>query len=222
MSKNIILQHWVGKLSELEKSSIEDMKSYAEYCGAEHRLIEGYFLDGLCPQGQKLHMLNEVFDDYDIVVMLDPDMFTNKLKKTKNIFTEETGIGRYFGLQPKIHKKVVMKHPMLSNINNAFWGGAIYRLEREMRKKLRQHIVIGELSQFNNEFFDEGMMHRLAVKTDIKNESKYHIDRGQWDSSSYENNNNSEIIHIRPRRSLGGPWTPKIQIYRELKERGLI
>ena len=38
---NIILQHFDGKLRELDKLSMANIQEYAELVGAEYRLIEG-------------------------------------------------------------------------------------------------------------------------------------------------------------------------------------
>ena len=42
--KNIILQHYTGELGELEKLSRDNIKKYAEFCGAEYQLIRGNLL----------------------------------------------------------------------------------------------------------------------------------------------------------------------------------
>ena len=83
--KKIILQHWIGELGELEKLSSKNIESYAKYCDADYRLLRGTFIPGLSPQSQKMHMLNKEFDEYDVVVMMDTDMFTRKGKR-KNIW----------------------------------------------------------------------------------------------------------------------------------------
>lgn len=220
--KKIILQHWQGPLGELEQLSSQNIQSYAEYCGAEYRLLKGKFINGLSPQSQKVHMLNEEFDDYDVVVMLDIDMFTRRGNR-KNIFTEETGIGRHYGIQESLIKGIKIKHPLLANTNNAYWGGSVYRIERAMRQKLRFKMNFEEMMQFNGGFNDEGIMHRLAVLCDIKNEKKWYMDRQQWNCSSFDKEaEQAEIIHIRTKVAPGGPKRSKIENYRALVERGLI
>jgi len=39
--KKIILQHWTGPLRELENLSVANIKEYAEFCGADHKLLPG-------------------------------------------------------------------------------------------------------------------------------------------------------------------------------------
>ena len=74
--KNIILQHYDGKLGELEKLSIDNISNYAKKCGAEYELVLGRPMGNkLSVQSQKLCVLSDKYDDYDMVVMLDIDMF---------------------------------------------------------------------------------------------------------------------------------------------------
>ena len=128
--KNIILQHYTGELGELEKLSQANIIKYAEFCGAEYQLIQGdLFMKGLTPPCQKVHMLNEVWDEYDYVVMMDIDMFTRK-GMTKNIFTDAKGYGRHFGIQDMLHNKIVREFPDLGSLNYPYWGGSIYRLQK--------------------------------------------------------------------------------------------
>lgn len=221
--KNIILQHWTGNLGELEKLSQESIQEYADYCGADYRLLRGSVFDkSLSSQSQKLAMLTEEFDDYDTVVMMDIDMFRRK-GATKNIFTDETGIGRHHGIQPTLVKNLQRRFPFLGDPSYAYWGGSIYRLPREMRQKLRKHYNISEAIQFNNNYNDEGVMHRLAVLAGVKNHKKWYLDRQQWNHSSFDEGvDQAEIIHIRPKVKPGGPKAPKIENYRLLVERGII
>jgi len=221
--KNIILQHWTGELGELEKLSKASIEAYAEECGADYRLLRGSVFDkSLSSQSQKLAMLTEEFDEYDIVVMMDTDMFRRK-GATKNIFTDETGVGRHYGIQPTLVKNLQRRFPFLGDPAYAYWGGSIYRLSREMRQKLRKHYNISEAIQFNNNYNDEGVMHRLAVLAGVKNDSKYYLDRQQWNHSSFDEGvEQAEIIHIRPKVKQGGPKRPKIENYRSLVERGII
>lgn len=220
--KNIILQHWSGELRELEKLSLENIQRYAAFCGADHQLISGdAFMPGLSSPCQKIHALDEKWDDYDIVVILDIDMFTRK-GMTKNIFTEASGYGRHYKVQPNLVKNLKSRFPDLGDPAYPYWGGSIYRLPREIRQKLRKHIVKQDCIAFSNNFEDEGIMHRLAVKAKLPIDGAY-LDGQNWNYSSFDDGvENANIIHIRTKIAPGGPKQPKIDNYRSLVERGVI
>ena len=219
--KKIILQHWTGELGELEKLSSANIQEYAKFCGADYKLLRGaVFNYSLSTQSQKIHMLSEEWDDYDVVVMLDIDMFVRKGCKA-NIFTDETGIGRHYNIQETLVQKLAQKFPLMCNVSYPYWGGSAYRLEKDIRQEFRKHLRINEMVQFNNNFNDEGIMHRCAVLADYK--EKRYFDRQQWNYSSFEETvNEANIIHIRPKVKQGGPKRPKIENYKALVERGLI
>lgn len=222
--KTIILQHWSGNLGELEKLSTENIKAYADFCGADYRLLKGSVLDArLAPQSQKVYAFNEEFDEYDIVVMMDADMFTRK-GMTKNIFTDEKGIGRHYKVQPHLVQSLARRYPLLGDANYPYIGGSIYRLEREIRQKLRPHFHLNEMIQFNNTYHDEGIIHRAFVLAKMKATADTYLDRQQWNCSSFDEDeiHDANIIHIRPKVKPGGPKRPKIENYRSLVERGII
>ena len=76
-------------MGELEELSHGSLKNYADFCGAEYQLVRGnVFNRGLNPICQKMIMLDEQWDDYDTVVMVDIDMIVRPGDR-KNIFTEE-------------------------------------------------------------------------------------------------------------------------------------
>ena len=90
--KNIILQHWTGGLGPLELASKENIEKYAMQCNAEYQLIEGnQFRSWLSPPCQKLIMLDERFDQYEDVCMVDMDMFV--VKNVKNNIFDVPGVG---------------------------------------------------------------------------------------------------------------------------------
>ena len=223
-NKNIILQHYTGELGELEKLSQENIKKYAEFCGAEYQLVQGdVFKEGLTAPCQKMHMLDEKWDAYDIVVMLDIDMFTRK-GLTENIFTDVKGIGMYADVQKYLHKKIYNNFPHLLDLRYAYWGGAIWRLTKEQRINLRQHINMKELETFNGGFEDEGMMARLATLAKISVDEEVLPGNFDWCHCSYrEGIENSKMIHIRRKITPARrPQREKIENYRALVERGLI
>lgn len=219
--KKIILQHWTGSLGELEKLSSANIKEYAEFCGADYKFLRGpVFNYSLASQSQKMHMLSEEWDDYDVVVMLDADMFVRK-GSNANIFTDETGIGRHHVVQESLVKSIAAQYPLLCDANYPYWGGSAYRLEKDIRQEFRKHLHINEMIQFNNTYVDEGIMHRCAVLADYK--EKRYFDRQQWNYSSFEPTvAEANIIHIRTKVVQGGPKRPKIENYKALVKRGLI
>ena len=219
--KNIILQHWSGPLGELEKLSSANIQEYSKFCGADYKLLRGpVFNYSLSSQSQKMHMLSEEFDDYDVVVMLDIDMFVRK-GCIANIFTDETGIGRHYNIQETLVKNLAIRFPLMCDARYPYWGGSAYRLERDIRQEFRKHLRINEMIQFNGNYNDEGIMHRLAVLADFK-EKKY-FDRQQWNYSSFDDGvENANIIHIREKVVQGGPKRPKIENYKTLVTKGLI
>ncbi|MGA0277691.1 MAG: hypothetical protein ACO3LF_07335 [Candidatus Kariarchaeum pelagius] len=219
--KKIILQHWTGPLGELEKLSSANIQEYAKFCGADYKLLRGpVFNYSVSTQSQKMHMLSEEWDDYDVVVMLDIDMFVRK-GSNANIFTDETGIGRHYKIQETLVKNLAQKFPLMCDDRYPYWGGSAYRLEKDIRQEFRKHLRINEMVQFNNNFNDEGIMHRCAVLADYK--EKRYFDRQQWNYSSFEETvDEANIIHIRPKVKQGGPKRPKIENYKALVERGLI
>jgi hypothetical protein len=170
-------------------------------------------------------MLDPQFDEYDTVVMMDIDMFTRK-GMTKNIFTDETGVGRHYGIQPSLRKKLCNRFPLLGDERYPYWGGSIYRLEKEVRQRLRVHMIDWEMDHFNNNYEDEGIMHRLAVRAEFAEEGAY-LDDDKWNRSSFEENvSDGYIIHVR-RKMKNTPGRPspkqdKILNYGKLVERGII
>ena len=227
--KYLVMQHYTGKMSKLAKLSKLNMQNYADMCNADYHLIEGNKFNpsyvGTKMPMQKMHMLNEEFDEYDIICMVDPDKFVVK-NMTRNIFTQETGIGMCAEhVQKNAFSRMLRNFPKYSSKNNAFWGGAIYRLTREMRQKLRKHIdwtVFDDIS--NTPLVDEGSMHYLSVKANIK--QKETTLPQQWCWCSYrENPQLAYMIHIRSKMRIGNSVVrggDKYQSYLNLKDRGII
>jgi hypothetical protein len=220
--KKIILQHWTGELNELCKASSANISKYAKKLGAEYKLLLGdVFQPGLSAPMQKLHMLDEIFDEYDIVVMLDADMFVRKGME-ENIF-DLKGVGMFAEVQERIFKSLCRKQPNLTNPDYPYWGGATYVLDRETRQKLRAHININELRNFSGQgnFEDEGSMHRLATLAQLPKQKL--PGRKKWCHGSFEDGiEQCALIHIRTKISPKGPKRDKIVNYKDLVNRGLI
>lgn len=218
--KNIILQHYTGIPGELEKLSFVNISKYAKRIGVEYKFLEGnIFRNHLAPPCQKMIMLDKMWDEYDMVVMMDTDMFTvNGLEK--NVFTDIEGTGLHEEFQTKLFNENFCKHfSKYCNKNYAYWGGCLWRLTKELRIQLRKHLNEEELKVFSGNFNDEGIMHALATKAKIKQDSI----PGTWSYGSYyPNPEKAHIIHIRTKVSPIGPKRPKIENYLDLKRRGII
>lgn len=221
--KNIILQHWTGNMNELGILSSANISKYAKKINAEYRLLRGnIFRSNLSSPCQKLYMLDEEFDKYDVVVMVDMDVFTRKGME-EDIFDKNiTGIGMHVEFHDQIFKGMQRILPHLTNSKYPSWGGAIYKLDKATRQKLRAHINEEEMVQFSNvSYQDEGIMHRLATLAKLE---KCCLPGGKhWCYGSYESGvENSAIIHIRTKISPTGPKKPKIENYRNLVKKDLI
>jgi hypothetical protein len=213
---NIILQHWAGEMSDLVWKSAANISAYARSIGAEYDFLEGdVFRSGLAPQSQKLYMLDEAWDAYDIVVMLDSDMFAVR-GLAENVFDLE-GTGMRTAHQDDVFRRCLRDHPRLSDARFAFWGGAIWRLTRERRQALRVHLNDREMREFNEDFHDEGIMHRLACLAGIKQDRIPE----RWCFSSYlPNPETAAMIHIRAKSEHGK--RTKLENYRDLVARGVL
>ncbi len=218
---NIILQHWTGEPGEIEKLSSANISKYAAKVGAEYRLLRGdVFRKRLSPQCQKMFMLDESLDEYDNVLMLDMDMFTRKGLE-ENVFEHE-GVGLHELMQDGLAKKMHYMFPAVGNLKYSYWGGAIWKLDLEFRKLLRAGIPNNELNLFTDQFYDEGIMHGLAVLAKVK--GRYFSDN-RWCKSSYEPDvADAYMIHVRPRKMLNGKkvMSTKLANYKGLVSRGLI
>ena len=222
--KNIILQHWTGDLNELTNLSVANIEKYAEKVGADYEFVRGNaFREHLSPPCQKICMLNEKYDEYDNVVMLDPDMFTRNGMED-NIFDENiTGIGKVTPIQERLLLGLRRRHGNLIDVNSPYWGGAVRKIDRRTRQLLRSHINEEELKRFSGQGRgeDEGIMHRLAAlaklpKTQLPGEN-------MWSCGSFEHNvSTAALIHIRTKIGPKGPKRTKMENYRGLVEDGLI
>lgn len=221
--RNIILQHWSGPMIELTELSSANISKYAAKIGADYRLLLGdVFRPGLTAPCQKVHMIEEEFDDYDMVVMVDADMFT-RVGMTDDVFMDPTGIGRHTAIQDSLVVSLQKRFPKLGNPKFPYWGGSIYRLDKNIRKQLRQHLHDDEMKQFSGNFEDEGIMHRLAVLSQMKITDDTYLPGNLWNRGSFEEGvESAALIHIRTKIAPGGPKKPKIVNYRNLVKQGII
>ena len=223
---NLILQHYDGILGELEKASVANIKAYAKMVGADYRLIVGRpFRKWLEPAPQKCYMINEEYDKYDDVLMLDIDMFA-PVGMEINVF-DQVGVGMYNPVQQMLHNKMIRLYPEISSADSPYWGGAIYKMSKELRKTLRS---AGEsftsdswLETFTHyHFADEGIFHAYATRAMIPFTKDMIIDQ-KWCYCSYlPNVEDAGFIHIRTKVTPQGPKREKIENYRDLVKRGII
>lgn len=221
---NIILQHFDGELRELDYLSINNIKQYAKMIGAEYELVTGKpFDENLTAPCQKVCMIEEEFDVYDNVLMLDIDMFAPK-NININIF-EQKGVGLYNDVQKRLHQQLVQTYGILGNINAPYWGGAIYKMDRNLRKKLREGLKTNTawMLKFNKpyHFEDEGIMHVLANRAGIKPEGTY-LDPKWCQCSFLPNPEKAGFIHIRTKITPQGPKREKIENYNALVQAGIL
>jgi len=222
--KNIILQHWDGELSPLCKASVDNICKYAKKVGSYYQLIRGKpFRPNLSPQCQKLFMLDKEFDEYEFVVMLDTDMFVRK-GMTEDIF-KVPGIGMHTSFQSGLFSFLGKKFPHLYDPKYPFWGGAIYKTDKEVRRRFRECYREDEMQTFSDSsFVDEGIMHRLATLAKFS-EKSYLPGEFKWCHCSYrEGIENASFIHVRTKitSKKGSPKRPKIENYKRLISAGLI
>jgi len=216
-------------MNELVELSSANIATYADKLGADYKLLRGNLfrpkLRPAWPPVQKLYMLDESFDKYDMVVMLDPDMFTRK-GMNENVFTDLHGVGLFTNVQARLLKHQHRTNPKLAHPDAPWWGGAIYRLDRDLRQKLRAQIREGEISQFCSRRVhgDEGLMHRLAGLAGIKAKGTYFKDNRWCYCSFLPDVHRAALIHIRTKISPTpkSKKRPKIENYRTLVAKGLI
>ena len=222
--RNLILQHFDGELRDLDRLSINNMKEYAKLVDADYSLVRGKpFRSNLTGACQKVFMLDEVYDEYEDVLMVDIDMFAPRHMGI-NVF-EEKGIGLYEDVQKRLHQRLTEWHPMLSSMNAPYWGGAIYKMDKQTRKTLREQLGGNEgwMLNFNKayNYEDEGIMHVLAFKSGLKPEHPY-LDRKWCQCSFLPNAANAGFIHIRTKITPTGPKQEKMLNYKRLVAQGIL
>tara|TARA_B110000977_G_scaffold51311_1_gene69691 strand:- start:20292 stop:20972 length:681 start_codon:yes stop_codon:yes gene_type:complete len=225
--RNIILQHFdkFDNLRELDKKSQKNIQEYAVQIGADYELVLGMpFRKHLTAPCQKLYMIDEQYDDYDNVLMVDIDMFVPK-NMNKDIF-EEPGIGLYNPIQQRLHNKLVSQHPFQGSMDTPYWGGAIYKMDRKLRQKLRAGLGGNEgwMNAYNQpyQWEDEGIFHTLAFKTGVRI-SQDQMLHPKWCYDNYlEYPQYAGMIHIRTKITPQGPKQEKIKNYQALVDKGIL
>tara|TARA_B100000497_G_C7660646_1_gene397913 strand:+ start:215 stop:883 length:669 start_codon:yes stop_codon:yes gene_type:complete len=220
---NIILQHFDGELRELDKLSIDNIKQYADKISADYELIRGKpFREHLTAACQKVHMISEAYDKYDDVLMVDIDMFVPK-GMNLNVF-EQVGCGLYNPIQQNLHRRLAGSN--LRSQDAPYWGGAIYKFNKQRRENLRQGLNGDEswMNQFNKPYHyeDEGIIHFLAVKAGMSMNRQDIMDP-RWCYDSYLGDPASAyMIHVRTKITPQGPKRNKIKNYQYLAKQGIL
>ena len=217
--RNIILQHFTGKLRTLDKLSVENISAYAERIGVEYQFVEGQvFREHLTPPCQKVHILDEKWDEYDDVLMLDIDMFVTKNLRL-NVFKAE-GVGLFADVQKRLKNRLV-QHGRIES-ESAYFGGAIYKLTKQQRQSLRDGIPEDDswMDPYNEayQFEDEGIMSELFHRTDTQWSN---LDQ-KWCQDSYIPEHKAGMIHVRTKIKPEGPKREKIDNFYDLQMRGVI
>src|SRR5262245_56278767 len=140
-------------MNEVVEASVAACSAYADRIGADYALLRGnVFRENLDPPCQKVAMLSSTFDNYDQVVMLDSDMLPVK-GLAENVFEVE-GTGLFSEYTKSIFLRCQQEFPDLTDPRYAYWGGAIYKMSRELRQELRRHIREDEITRFAYRFHD--------------------------------------------------------------------
>ena len=218
--RNIILQHFTGKLRTLDKLSVENISAYAERIGVEYQFVEGQvFREHLTPPCQKVHILDEKWDEYDDVLMLDIDMFVTKNLRL-NVFKAE-GVGFAAGAIQKSLKNRLVSEGRIDE-NTGYWGGAFYKLTREQRQKLRSAIPDNDewMDRYNQpyKYEAEGIISELFYRS----KCEWKDADPMWQQDSYLPNHQAGMIHVRTKITPQGPKREKIENFYTMQMAGIL
>lgn len=218
--RNIILQHFNGELRELDKLSVENIKQYAARIGADYKLLGGRpFRSHLSDPCQKAFVIDETWDEYDNVLMLDPDMFVTK-NCIINVFNIP-GNGTHGPVQIRLKDRLTQLGRITSK--GPYWAGSFYKFSKQERLLLRQQMPKNDdwMNLYNQPYFyeDEGILAQLASRANF---SQSYIDIS-WNQCSYlPSPETAHMIHIRTKITPSGPKRLKIDNYRELVDKGIL
>ena len=225
MSHNIILQHYCGNPSELERSSFESVKSYAYRLGADYELLGGKpFSEAATLPTQKLYLLDQYFDAYDNVCLLDSDMFPIAGLEDSVFDLPGEKIGKYASHDQTMHYVCWSNHVGYAHLDYAYVSGSIYVLSRDLRIRLREHLDNfpwdhGHESNWQHD--DEWAFHWLCWQAGVtKNRPSIPY---EWSTCSFnlDKTPNAKLIHIRDHHETRPP-TGKLEVFRKLRSSGII
>lgn len=221
---NLILQHWCGEPTEIEKHSWLSIERYAARIGAEHRVLSGEPMGKVdFPYMHKLHLFDRDFDEFDTVVMMDSDMFAPPA--AGSIF-DVPGIGVFGPLQVALRRQIRERMPAYFDGTQEadYYGGAVYKFDRADRERFRAHLKPEILPDFDAYEFgcDEGVIHYLATVTGTKGRALPGGER--WACSSFDKNVvKAHLVHVRRRISEGKlDKRPKIENWSGLVDAGVL
>lgn len=211
--KNLLIQNWhCPDLPEIALASIRNIRTYATRIGAAHRVLSGtQFHPEVSTMCQQLLLLNEEFDEWDNVAHIDCDMFAVK-GLTEDLFAVP-GHGFH---QEQAHARVCRALPKLTSTSGGFYGGCLYKFNREERRRLRAVVNIKDLLQFDckHHGHDEGMLHRLCLLANLP--ASYFPDL--WCYGNYwPQPERAKIVHVRCR-----PSPDKMTNLRALQAKGIL
>ena len=224
---NIIIQHYNGTPDELAKLSIDNITAYAHKIGADYKLVTGRpFREHLSDPCQKAYLIDEVWDEYDNVLMLDPDMFVTK-SCNENVF-DLPGCGTHGPTQVRLKERL---HHMGRIAPQApYWAGSFYKFSRETRQQLRAELPANDtwMNIYNKPYFyeDEGILSELAWKA---RHPQWYIGL-EWNLCSFlPGVAEASMIHIRTKKPghPNGSWEDggkqdKILNYQQLVDEGVL
>lgn len=134
---NIILQHWNGPLPEWARLAKKSIELYADKIGCKYQLIEGYPLgQELGPNPQKLVYINDEYDQYEKVLMLDMDVIATNVYR--NVF-DQTEIGVLHDRAMKGESRTPKAAPELFEIGVPIFFGNYIMTTKEQRVKMRDY-----------------------------------------------------------------------------------
>jgi len=185
---NIILQHYAGTAPSWVYVAEKTMRRYAARTGADYELVGGF------PKGeklgftaQKLCMLDEKYDKYDQVCMIDMDTIATDVYES---FWDRPEIGVLHGRAMRNpNERTPKAAPSLYTHGSWCFFGNWIKLNREQRQELRKH--------WNQELFegaivdshpgDEIILHYLIHKSGILDGKKITEVCMRNDGDSWEN-----------------------------------
>ncbi len=231
--KNLIIQHFVPAKAGLDpnreledgipmlvKRSSENVQEYAQKFDADYKMLDGTpFRKNLSYKCQKCAIINEEYDEYDVVAALDTDVFFTKTCN-ENLFLEKNIA--YMGQTQNRQIKELSNNISLigfAAMATSFWSGAVYVMDRPLRQKLRKILettngIEDIMVKYDNmKRWDEGIFHTLCYLAGV---GRVSLDQ-KWNYDSYlPGVENANMIHVRHRPKN------RDENYKYLLEKGII